>query len=75
MIRIKFQEETHSILDKSAAIVSTTLNKLQDQIEIINNSNEQQRLLIKESEYFIRNHYGIPFQNPKLILEKILNND
>ena len=74
VIRIKFQNEKHSILDNSKAIISLNLNELKDKIQDLNNSSDQQSLMLKEIELFIMEHYGIPSNEPKKALMKILNN-
>ena len=75
VIRIKFPGDVNSIFDESNAIVTTDINSLYSCIEELFTSKELSKNLITNSEKFVKNHYGIPEENPKKLIELILEFD
>jgi hypothetical protein len=72
VIRIKFPGDVNSIFDESNAIITTDLNSLHSYIKELFSSKQLSINLEINSEKFVKNHYGIPEENPKNILETII---
>lgn len=74
VIRVKFDREIHPIFDKTDAIVTSSLHSLFDNIHKILDSEKEYNIFIQKGRVLLKDHYGIPEENPDLILKTILEN-
>jgi hypothetical protein len=75
VIRIKFPGDVNSIFDESNAVITTDIDSLHSCITELFSSKQLSRNLEINSEKFVKNHYGIPENNPKNILETIMESN
>lgn len=74
VIRVKFDREAHPIFDKTDAIITSNLHSLKDNVHKILDSEKEHDILIQKGRVLLKDHYGIPEENPDLILKTILEN-
>ena len=74
VIRVKFNKEIHPIFDKTDAIVTSSLQSLPQNIHKILDSEKERNSLIQKGRVLLKDHYGIPEENPDLILKTLLEN-
>ena len=74
VIRVKFDRETHPIFDKTDAIITSSLQSLSHNIHKILDSEKEHNILIQKGRVLLKDHYGIPEENPDLILKTLLGN-
>ena len=73
VIQVKFKDEIHPILDDANVVMSISLSNLPITITNLVNDKILQKKFKLNAKQFIRQHYGIPENNPQLILKKILD--
>lgn len=72
VIRVKFGDEKHQIFDNTNVIITSNLESLSTNItNLIKNQTNLNKLSNNISK-FVKEHYGIPEDNPANILQKIL---
>jgi len=72
VIQVKFMNEIHPILDHVNVVSTSNISDLSNSIIDLLNSNSKQNTLKSNSKEFIKQHYGIPEENPELILKELL---
>jgi len=75
VIRIKFGNEKHHIFDNTNAIITSKLDFLSKHIDMIVNDQSKLETVSHNIQEFINEQYGIPENQPELILKEILNDD
>jgi hypothetical protein len=73
-IRVKFKNEKHPIFDTTEGVFTSSFSELQKNIiKIVNNKNDLNHIL-NESKKLLKEHYGLPINNPGNILNEIIEN-
>ena len=72
VIRVKFDNDKHPIFDLCSAIISSDLPSLKNNILKIFESKDYKDSLSQNMAKFVNENYGIPENNPKVILSKLL---
>ena len=72
---IKFGNEKHHIFDNTNAIITSKLDFLSKHIDMIVNDQSKLETVSHNIQEFINEQYGIPENQPELILKEILNDD
>ena len=75
VIRVKFGNEKHHIFDNTNAIITSKLDSLSKHIDIILNDKSKMETISNNIQEFIKEQYGIPENQPGLVLKEILNDD
>ena len=75
VIRVKFPGDNNPIFDNSNAVITTGINSLASKIVELFSSKQLHNSLITNSNTFVKDHYGIPENNPKNIIQKIIESD
>jgi len=75
VIRVKFGNEKHHIFDNTNAIITSTLDFLSKHIDMILNNKNKIETINNDIQEFIKEQYGIPENQPELVLKEILNDD
>jgi len=73
VIRVKFQNEHHPIFDQTDGIFTSSMNELFKNILKILDSNDVKESLISKSQILLKEHYGIPEQDPQEILNQLIH--
>lgn len=72
VLRVKFGEYVHPIFDKSDAVVTVSITDLAPKLNEILNNKDLVKQLKEKGKILIHEQLNIPANNPKSILEKIL---
>lgn len=72
VIQVKFKNEIHPIFDNANVVSTTTLSTLSKTITNLKNDESLQNELKLNAKKFVKQHYGIPEDDPYSILKKIL---
>lgn len=75
VIRVKFPGDENPIFDNSNAVVTIDINSLTSKINELFSSEQLYKTLISNSSVFVKDHYGIPENNPKNIIQKIIKHE
>lgn len=73
VIMVQFGDTKHPIFDSADIIIKSNLENLSRHINDIIDNKDSKLDFHKEILNFVKDHYGIPESNPKLILNEILN--
>ena len=71
VIQVKFMNEIHPILDNANVVLTSNISDLSNSIIDMLNSTKQ-NIFKSNSNEFIKQHYGIPEENPELILKELI---
>jgi len=73
VIRVRFQDDFNPIFDDSGAITTIDLPNLSSTIKKIFLSDEIMNSLLLHRKQFVKDQYGLPEENPQLLLKNIID--